>query len=49
MEDGHDDQVTLYEQLKKDKRPFIEMEVTALVQADPPFLTWVMNISCKHV
>jgi len=39
MDDIHDDPVSLYEQVKKDKRPFIEMEVTALVQADPPFLT----------
>ena len=39
MDETHDEHINLYEQIKKEKRPFIEMEVTSLVQMDPPLLT----------
>ena len=39
MEDISEEHVSLFDQIKKDKRPFLEMEVTSLIECDPPILT----------
>ena len=36
---GDDTALQLHELVKKDKKPFLEMDVTPLVQAVPPILT----------
>ena len=36
---GDDSALQLHEIVKKDKKPFLEMDVTSLVEADPPILT----------
>ena len=39
MEDLAEDHVSIYDQIKKDKRPFLEMEVTSLVEGANPVFT----------
>ena len=39
MEDMVEDNMSLYEQVKKDKRPMVEMDITSLVDCSEPWFS----------
>ena len=41
MEEMSEENVSLYEQVKKDKRPMVEMDITNLVNCSEPLFSWV--------